>query len=357
MVKDLCFEIIDKCLNHCKFCSSNSCLNSTQSVSYEDFKRVIDYFQKNGGIEELSLSGGEPFLHKDLLKMVSYTKSLGIRTVIFTSGVVYHQELSEEEREYWKKEQKKYLEEIDKFEKENTFLKDKIKKYYQNLLNPPKFSKIPKETLLKLKQIGLDKIVFDYQGYESKTDNYLMERPEISRASFLDSLFNAYATGLNIDIHFIPLKPNYQEISDILELLELIKVPNISILNFLPQGRGKQNQRSLQLTKQELQEFFLLLEKGATNYSGKIRIGIPLQGKNTHKCNAGLEKLDIKYDGTVLPCPAFKELTEEECQKYHIKLPNIYTSLDSIKIKGTGTRKEPLCQEIYKYRKKMKKIQ
>ena len=62
-------------------------------------------------------------MHKDLLKMVSYTKSLGIRTVIFTSGVVYHQEFLGGEREYWKKEQKKYLEEIDKFEKENTFLK------------------------------------------------------------------------------------------------------------------------------------------------------------------------------------------------------------------------------------------
>ena len=97
MVKDLCFEVIEKCLNNCKFCSSNSDCNKSRIISFDDFKRVIDYFMKNGGIEELSISGGEPFLHPDLVNMVSYAKSLGIRTVIFTSGVVYNEGLSDEE--------------------------------------------------------------------------------------------------------------------------------------------------------------------------------------------------------------------------------------------------------------------
>ena len=87
MVKDLCFEIIETCLNNCMFCSSNSNCNKTKIIKFDDFKRVIDYFISKGGIEELSLSGGEPFLHPDLLKMVDYAKSFGIGTVIFTSGV------------------------------------------------------------------------------------------------------------------------------------------------------------------------------------------------------------------------------------------------------------------------------
>ena len=87
MVRDLCFEIIEKCLNNCMFCSSNSNCNKTQIIQYEDFKRTIDYFMSTDGIEELSLSGGEPFLHPDLNKMVQYSKNLGIKTVIFTSGV------------------------------------------------------------------------------------------------------------------------------------------------------------------------------------------------------------------------------------------------------------------------------
>ena len=87
MVKDLCFEIIETCLNNCMFCSTNSNCNKTQIIKFEDFKRTIDYFMTTGGIEELSLSGGEPLLHPELIKMVEYSKSLGIRTVIFTSGV------------------------------------------------------------------------------------------------------------------------------------------------------------------------------------------------------------------------------------------------------------------------------
>ena len=51
MVKDLCFEIIETCLNNCMFCSSNSNCNKTQIIKFEDFKRTIDYFMANGGIE------------------------------------------------------------------------------------------------------------------------------------------------------------------------------------------------------------------------------------------------------------------------------------------------------------------
>ena len=46
MVKDLCFEVIEKCLNNCKFCSSNSDCNKSRIISFDDFKRVIDYGKK-----------------------------------------------------------------------------------------------------------------------------------------------------------------------------------------------------------------------------------------------------------------------------------------------------------------------
>jgi len=72
-----------------------------------------------------------------------------------------------------------------------------------------------------------------------------------------------------------------------------------------------------------------------------------LQGENTHKCNAGLEKLDIKFDGTILPCPAFKELDPETMKKYGIKHYSIYENLEEVKTPG-GKRVEPLCKKIYK---------
>lgn len=347
MVKDLCFEIIEKCLNNCMFCSSNSNCNKTQIIKFEDFKRTIDYFMANGGIEELSLSGGEPFLHPELIKMVDYSKSLGIRTVIFTSGVANGQELNEEYRNVIISEMNDRLNEIEQNEPENEFLKTKVRNYYNQLLEKKKYYSIDRGLLHKLKTTGLDKIVFDMQAYESETDNYIMGRNEQARQALLKSLIDASFEQLDIDVHFVPMKPNYKEISDILELLEIAKVEQISLLNFLPQGRGMINSNDLMMTSEEKQEFFKLLEEGRKRFSGKIRIGIPLQGDDTHKCNAGLEKLDIKFNGDVLPCPAFKEITLEECEKYGIKIPNIYTNLEDVHIPGKGKRVEQLCKQIY----------
>jgi len=347
MVKDLCFEIIESCPNECKFCSSNSCIDKKQIISFDDFKRVIDYFISTGGIEELSLSGGEPFLHFDLFKMVEYAKSFGIKTVIFTSGIKRTNSLNEEIINFYTNEMNIRLQEIEQYEPWNDRLKNNVKRYYERIINLPSFSPITKEELYKLKHIGLDKIVFDYQAYEHDTDKFLMGRDTNKYACLLKSLMNASVIGLETDVHFIPMKPNYKEIPDILDMLEIAKIKNISILKFVPQGRGLKNISELMLDDHELMEFMNILEKNSSLYSGHIRIGIPLMGDNTHKCNAGLEKLDIKFDGTVLPCPAFKELDVDTMKKYGIKYYNIYENLNEVKVYG-GKRLEPLCKKIYK---------
>ena len=347
MVKDLCFEIIESCPNECKFCSSNSCIDKKQIISFDDFKKVIDYFISEGGIEELSLSGGEPFLHPDLLKMIDYVKKYGIRTVIFTSGIKRPIPLDEEVKSKYINEMDRKLEEIEINEPWNDRLKNNIRTYYNRIINPSKFSPITKEELRLLKEIGLDKIVFDYQAYEHETDEYLMGRNREKHLCLLDSMLNASSSGIETDVHFIPMKPNYKEIKDILEMLEIAGINNISILNFVPQGRGLKNVNDLMLTEEELNDFMKLLDSSRYLYSGNIRIGIPLLGDNSHKCNAGLEKLDIKFDGTILPCPAFKELDIETMKRYGIKHYSIYENLEEVKTPG-GKRVEPLCKKIYK---------
>ena len=349
MVKDLCFEIIEACPNECKFCSSNSCIDKDRIISFEDFKRVIDYFISEGGIEELSLSGGEPFLHPDLFKMVEYAKSFGIRVVIFTSGIKRPRKLSQLVIDFYYQKMQDQISEIELHEPWNHKLMDRVRNYYENLMNPNTFSPIEKEELTKLKSLGLDKIVFDYQAYEHETDEYLMGRDRIKHMCLLDSMLHATSVGIETDVHFIPMKPNYKEIPDILEMLEIAGVDNISFLNFVPQGRGRLNVSDLMLTRDEMLEFMDILNNSKKIYSGNIRIGIPLSGEDTHKCNAGLEKLDIKFDGTVLPCPAFKEIDRETAKRYGIKLYNIYEDLESVKTPG-GKRVEQLCKKIYNNR-------
>ena len=344
MVKDLCFEILDKCPNKCIFCSSNSCIDKNTFIALDDFKRTIDYFNSNGGIEELSLSGGEPLMHPDLLEMINYASSYGIYVTLFTSGIKYASKMTDEEKNYYLND----LEEnLSKVNPDDTLTIKGIKNYYENILKDKIYGCISKNDIEKLVNSGLKKIVFDIQAYEYETDETLMGRKSSMKVFLMDSLYNASRSNLFVDIHFIPNKLNYKEIPDLLELIDIIDINRISFLNFVPQGRGKENQEFLKLTDAEKEEFFTLLENSRKLFKGEIRLGIPLNDNQIHKCNAGISKLDIKYDGTILPCPAFKELSGEDYKKYGIKLYNIYDSLENLKLSGSGFRAYPLCKKVY----------
>ena len=118
MLKDLCFEVIQTCPNKCKFCSSNSSQDKTTIISLEQFKRTVNYFLNQSGIEEISISGGEPFLHPDLFEMVKFCKENNIRTVVFTSGIKKSSDIPLEMKNYLENECKEYLEKIDELEQD-----------------------------------------------------------------------------------------------------------------------------------------------------------------------------------------------------------------------------------------------
>lgn len=345
MLKDLCFEVIQTCPNKCKFCSSNSSKEKKIIISLEQFKRTITHFINHGGIGEVSISGGEPFLHPELFEMIEFCKNNGLRTVVFTSGIKRLSEIPKDMVELINDKREKALQEIEQYEPWNERLKQKVKAYYEHYLNPGEYTSISKEELGHLKELGLDKIVFDWQAVDEEIDNDLMGRKRTNTYA-MTSIIRARNAGLTVDVHFVSMKQNYKEFPDIIECLEIADVKNISVLNFVPQGRGREYKDELMLNQEELKEFAEILNREKEHFSGKIRIGIPLNGKVSHLCTAGTEKLDIRYDGIILPCPAFKEISVETMEKYGIRLYSIYEDLEKVVVPG-GKRKQPLCKQIY----------
>ena len=347
-LKDLCFEVIQACPNRCKFCSSNSSIEKSTIITFKQFKKTIDFFISHGGIGEISISGGEPFLHPDIFDMIKYCKDKGIRTVVFTSGIKRASDMTSEMIEDMKKRCEEQIKEIDEHEPWNERLKRNVQNFYDRVTKPNEFSAITLEETCKLKELGLDKIVFDWQAVTEKTDNELMGR-NACIWYLMQSIIRAKKAGLNIDVHFIPMKPNYKEFQDLMECLKIAEIEKISILNFVPQARGRENEEELMLSQEELKEFAKIVNKEREWFSGSIRIGIPLNGKISHLCTAGTEKLDIRYDGTILPCPAFKEISVETMEKYGIKLHSIYEDLENVVVTG-GKRTEPLCKQVYGFK-------
>lgn len=99
------------------------------------------------------------------------------------------------------------------------------------------------------------------------------------------------------------------------------------------------------LDDEEMKEFVNTI-KNQTIYKGEIRIGIPLTENDEHLCTAGFDKMVIKYDGSVLPCPAFKEIDPSTLEEYGISVPNIRSNLEDVII-FQGNRAKPLCKVIY----------
>lgn len=349
MLKDLCFEIIETCPNNCLFCSSCSSINKKRMIDYKKFKEVIDYFISIGGIEEISLSGGEPLLHPELLRMIRYCKLNNIKVVLFTSGIKLRTKMTEEDKEQLefnlRKQYKSYLSEGMSQKEFDTFIEKQMKIYLR--YNEKEFDSLSTYDCKMLKEVGLDKIVFDLEAWNKDVYDKIMGTRDLFDLVTL-SMIKSKSVGLKTDAHFIPTKINYKELVDIIEMLNVAEFDELSILNFVPQGRGKDNASILSLTEDEFKDFIQIYEKCKTEFKGNLRIGIHLQEKDIHKCTAGLSKLVIKYDGTILPCAAFKEYDLEILNSMSIKTPNIYENLKEVEIHN-GTRKKPLCKQLYKF--------
>lgn len=227
--------------------------------------------------------------------------------------------------------------------------KDKqILDYY----NDQEFSEISRHDFDVLKQLGLDKVVFDFQAWDRRIYEQMMG----SSCSFdcvTLSMIKVAAAGLELDAHFIPTKYNYRELPDLIEMLNVVHFSTLSILNFVPQGRGFEHQAELQLSDVEMQEFIDIYHKCKDQFQGTIRIGIPLQKEDRHQCTAGFSKMVIKYDGTVLPCPAFKEYDVTLLHKMGIETPNIKQHLDQVVVKE-GSHRYPLCKRLYQFKQTIK---
>ena len=314
-IKDLCFEIIQKCPNNCMFCSSESNIDKCNVVDFETFKKTINHLISLGGIEEISFSGGEPMLHPNISDMVKYCNDWGIKTTLYTSGIVVRTEQLNSDNEH-----------------------------IQRILNQlGGFRDISVEEFQRLESCGLSKVVFDLQASEVDEYNELMGTKN-NMPLLLKSILHASYCSFDKSIHFIPNKINVAQIKDVLELTEFAGIRELRVLKFVPQGRGKQNRKDLQLSNDELLSFVKYAEQLTSDIT-TIKIGIPLLKENKHICTAGYDKVVIRYDGQILPCPAFKDIDLKALAQKGFKPVNIFDNLEDYEI-TEGSHNTPLCEQF-----------
>lgn len=94
--------LTQKCIRSCPYCFARKHMHDAPPediLKWEDLIYIVDFFQ-SGGDTNLSLLGGEPFLHPDIVDYILYIISRGMHVTVFTSGVVGEKMLSEAARKH-----------------------------------------------------------------------------------------------------------------------------------------------------------------------------------------------------------------------------------------------------------------
>lgn len=260
MLNEISIEIIRKCPNRCLHCSSYSTEKCSEFISFPKFKEII-VGAKKLGLRTVCFSGGEPFLHPNIVEMVEFVDNLGLSSYIYTSGI-------------WMKEDK-----------------DRCA--------------IPEKIIKKISH-KVTKIIFNIEAAEEKVYDKVMGTQ--GNFSFLkESILCAVKNGVVVEGHFVPMKINKDQIESTLRLCKELGVSKLSFLRLVIHGRAKENKEFLMLSDEELEDVKHCLLNFYKQHLYSIRIGVPLLGETQENfCEAANGKLNIRYDGLVFPCEVFK---------------------------------------------------
>lgn len=91
-------HVTHRCNLHCIGCYSDNCdRNKREDLSLEKIQQILHMLSQNG-LQVLLISGGEPFLRKDIVKILKYAKKdLGIpKVIVGTNGTVQSLDLYKE---------------------------------------------------------------------------------------------------------------------------------------------------------------------------------------------------------------------------------------------------------------------
>ncbi len=199
-------------------------------------------------------------MHKDLAEMVKYAKEKNFKIYIYTSGIMLD-------------ENNKYI-------------------------------SLAEDIVKQLKEAGVDKLIFNLQSLKKDKYKEIMGTKEENLDLLKKSIKLSKKNEIYTELHFVPMKKNYEEIEEVIKFVEDENLDRVSFLGLIPHGRAKANIEKLYLDKDINSKVKELL---ASYEADKVRVGIPLQMKKQKCiCNAVSEKLYIKFDGTIHGCEAFK---------------------------------------------------
>lgn len=261
MLSEISIEILQRCPNRCIYCSSHSNPQATHIIPFEIIKNVIDD-AKSLGCKTVCLSGGEPFLHPQILDIISYIAKQQLICYVYTSGI---------------------------------FMKDEV------------YSSLPNEYIEAIRGM-VDKVIFNVEADSSTLYDQIMGTDVGGFDMMKKSINDCVSSGLVVETHVVPMQVNFKHLKSIFEMCYQLGVSKVSILRLVLQGRALVNLSLVKLTGEDSREVTKLIKALKEAYKGKVRTGLPYSDSNCRiYCKAASDKINVRYDGNVYPCEVFKD--------------------------------------------------
>lgn len=261
MLSEISIEILQRCPNRCIYCSSHSNPQATHIISFEIIKNIIDD-AKSLGCKTVCLSGGEPFLHPQILDIISYIAKKKLICYVYTSGI---------------------------------YMKDEV------------YSSLPNEYIESIRGM-VDKVIFNVEADSSTLYDQIMGTDVGGFDMMKKSINDCVSSGLVVETHVVPMQVNFKHLKSIFEMCYQLGVSKVSILRLVLQGRALVNLSLVKLTGEDSREVTKLIKALKEAYKGKVRIGLPYSDSNCRiYCKAASDKINVRYDGNVYPCEVFKD--------------------------------------------------
>jgi radical SAM protein with 4Fe4S-binding SPASM domain len=241
-------RLTKKCNLNCSHCSVDATNRSKTELSETSVKKLIDELY-DMMVPNISFTGGEPTLVKNLLSYVEYANQKPMRVSLLTNGFIVNQQLA----------------------------KDLVKN-------------------------GLKQVNISLDGACAKShDQFRGKSGAFEKALNAIKLFKE--EGIFTETTTVLHSGNSTEIEDILKLGQSIELDNMKFLPIIPFNRGEKcdYKTSFEIYKKNIKALlpFLTTSQDSENLASAKKY------KHSIKCNAGTGVLSIDSNGDVLPCNNF----------------------------------------------------
>jgi radical SAM protein with 4Fe4S-binding SPASM domain len=262
----LAIAVTSCCNLKCIHCSQNAGKALKKEYSASDLKQIIKD-ACNEGLSTVGITGGEPFIRKDLLSILKYADKKDISLVLNTNGTLINRKIAKE---------------------------------------------ISKLSNLRIVAVSLDgsnpKTHDDIRGFEG------------SFSKTIKGIKNLVSEGIEVTLAYTIMNKNKSEIEDLIKLAKKLKVSTVRFLFMENFGRAKMNSTEI-IPYLERQKIIARINRLYRRYKKDLSIWVyapPALLPNflrdsmpyTAGCLPGVTICDLLADGTAYPCLGLVDFPE-----------------------------------------------